>query len=126
MDLDKLKDNPEQIKALIDILSSLLPSNTDKNDDEDEDIASNTIKTRKTKTKGKKINLFDKMPEKNQHKEDSLIDKKLCVAPPTERTREFEFIELACRCCGKKEKCNPALVLDKTRYKCNKCCTSAG
>lgn len=125
MDLENLKNNPDQVRMLIDMLSSLLP---DQNSESEEVTAKpkNNIKTNKSKAKGSSINLFDRMSEKNLHKEDIAIDQKLSKNPPTERNRQFSYIELVCRCCGRKEKCNPALVIDKTRYKCNKCSTSAG
>ena len=125
MDLENLKNNPEQIKGFIELLSSLLPES--KNDEvNDAPKLNSNIKTNKSKARGSNINLFDKMSEKNLHKDDVAIDQKLSKTPPTERNREFSYIELVCRCCGRKEKCNPAVVLDKTRYKCNKCSTSAG
>lgn len=123
MDLENLKNNPEQIKQLIGLLSSLLP--TQENTEHDIE-SSNTIKTHKSKAKASNVNLFDKMMEKNHHKDDTLIDKKLCKLPPTQRARSFEYVDIKCRCCGKTEKCNPSLVMDRTRYKCNKCSTTAG
>jgi hypothetical protein len=62
MDLENLKNNPEQIKGLIALLSSLLPDTN-----EEEDIVpklNSNIKTNKSKAKGSSINLFDKMSEK--------------------------------------------------------------
>lgn len=125
MDLENLKNNPEQLRNLIEILSSLLPEVEDSKT-QDYSKSKNSIKTNKLKAKGSSVNLFDKMSEKNLHKEDIEIDKKLSKSLPTERNREFSHVELVCRCCGRKEKCNPTIVLDKTRYKCNKCSTSAG
>ncbi len=124
MDLENLKNNPEQLRGLIELLSSLLPETN--NNDDNHVAPSNNIKTNKSKAKGSNVNLFDKMSERNLHKDDVAIDQKLAKIPPTERNREFSYIELVCRCCGRKEKCNPALVLDKNRYKCNKCSTAAG
>jgi hypothetical protein len=125
MDLENLKNNPEQLRNLIEILSSLLPDSED-NDPKHPAKPKNNIKTNKSKAKGSSVNLFDKMSERNLHKEDVEIDRILSKTPPTERNRQFSHVELVCRCCGKKEKCNPALVIDKTRYKCNKCSASAG
>lgn len=121
MDLENLKNNPEQLRNLIEILSSLLPDT-----ETDTSKSKNNIRTNKSKAQGSSVNLFDKMSERNLHKEDIEIDKILSKMPPSERNRQFAYVELVCRCCGKKEKCNPALVVDKTRYKCNKCSTTAG
>jgi hypothetical protein len=106
MDLESLKNDPEQIKALIEALSLLLPTESPQ-----------TVETQENKTE----NLFDKMMEKNLHKEDIEIDKKLSRYPPTERNRPFEFIEVKCRCCGVLQKVHPNLAFEKDRYKCNKC-----
>ena len=137
MDLNDLKNNPDQIKSLIAILSSLLP---DESNNEVENTPVKTkrstktktpprnkdIKTHKTKAKANGNNIFDSMIEKQSHKEDSIIDKKLNRYPPTERNRQFEYVTVQCRCCGKKEKVNPGLLTEKDRYKCNKCAISAG
>jgi len=124
MDLNDIKNNPEQIKAMIALLSSLLPE-SNANAEPTSENKDNT-RTNKSKAHGSKKNLFDTMPEKNQHKADIEIDKKLCKFPPTERARAFSYIELRCRSCGKTEKVNPDLVFDKTRYKCNKCSSTSG
>lgn len=72
-------------------------------------------------------NLFDEMPERNMHKSDTAIDKKLNQHPPTPRSRKFSTVSVACRICGKKESIAPSLVPeDSSRYKCNKCCSSQG
>lgn len=72
-------------------------------------------------------NLFDEMPERNMHKSDTAIDKKLSQHPPTPRSRKFSTIGVVCRICGKKENMAPSLVPeDVSRYKCNKCCGSQG
>lgn len=138
MDLDSLKNNPEQIKLLISVLSSLLPSESDvtetnkpkkttKKKKSDPVVEKKSaIRTARGKALASGLNKFDQMPERNSHKEDTLIDKKLSKFPPTERSRHFEYITLQCRCCGKKEKVNPSLVLERDRYKCNKCAISAG
>lgn len=126
MDLNELANNPEQIKNLIDLLQSLLP--TDKVDDQP--------KTSKIKTKSRKrsssdnkiiINEFEKMPEFRMHKDDIKIDKMLSQNPPTARMREFNLVDVVCRVCGKKESVSPSLVFDSpSRYKCNNCSTNAG
>lgn len=127
MDLDNLKNNPELIKTLIETLSALLP--------QEQDNSFEVKPTNKPKTKSKSlkkksgeenVNLFDKMPERKLHKEDTAIDKKLITQPPTERARQFFTIDVVCRVCGKKETVNPSLVFDKSRYKCNVCSSSGG
>ena len=72
-------------------------------------------------------NKFLDMPEKDMHKADSAIDKKLSVHPPTPRNRKFAKIDVACRTCGKQEKVNHSIVPEQLdRYKCNKCSSSSG
>jgi len=122
MDLNNL--NPEQIKSLIGLLSALLP--TEEKHESDVPNKPTKLKTARSRTKGSSTNKFDKMPERNSHKADVEIDKKLIKYPPTERSRHFQYIEVKCRCCGKTEKVSPALVMEKDRYKCNKCSISAG
>lgn len=126
---------PEKIKALIDILQSMLVSSTDDTavEVEPEPIMAKQKTTKKIKSSSKRtsksnfVNKFDSMPEKNLHKEDVLIDKKLCVKPPVARARHFEFIDATCRVCRKTESINPAILTDSIdRYKCNKCSTSPG
>jgi hypothetical protein len=142
MEIDDLKNNPEQIKLLISVLSSLLPDATQestkvekpknkrkskKESTNTSDVASKpNIRTARGKAQGSGTNKFDNMSERNLHKEDVVIDKKLSKFPPTERTRQFEYIQVQCRCCGKKEMANPGLLLEVDRYKCNKCAISAG
>ena len=74
----------------------------------------------------KSTNLFDSMGDRNMFRGDVAIDKKLNKNPPSPRTRELNIIEVKCRSCGEKEKVSSDFVLDKTRYKCNKCSMSAG
>jgi len=87
--------------------------------------------TRKTKTQKTqqeiRENKFDSMPERNMHKKDTIIDKKLWEnLPVSDRTRQFQTVEVKCRSCGKTESVNPVLVDSVERYKCNRCSTSAG
>lgn len=126
---------PEKIKALIDILQSMLVSSNDNTavETEPEPVVVKQNTTRKTKSSSKKtaknnfVNKFDQMPEKHLHKEDVLIDQKLCNKPPVPRNRPFEFVDVTCRVCHKKESVNPAVLTDSVdRYKCNKCSTSPG
>jgi hypothetical protein len=131
MDLGKLQEDPEKLKQLISLLSSLLP------DDETEEEPANT-KTKKNKvdpiknnsrklnTKSTRENRFLDMPEANMHKEDCLIDKKLQKYPPSLRNRPVNFVKVKCRVCGKIEKISENVVDSTERYKCNNCSTSAG
>jgi hypothetical protein len=87
--------------------------------------ANNTIKSKKLQSKN--TNQFEKMAEFRMHKDDCAIDKKLCSNPPVARMRDFEFIDVVCRVCGKKESIAPALLFDvPSRYKCNNCSTQSG
>jgi hypothetical protein len=125
MDLSELSKNPDQLKQLISLLQNMLPS--DDSDESSED--SSPIKTkssRKPKRQNQNSNKFLDMPEMNMHKEDSEIDKRLSKHPPVARSREFEPITVKCRVCGKEEALNPSLVESVSRYKCNKCSSSAG
>jgi hypothetical protein len=133
MDLEHLKNNPEQIEQLISLLSSLLPSQEKKEPQtkpkkttKENRFDGSKIKTSRSKSKSKGINLFDKMPEKNEHKQDSEIDKKLSVHPPTQRRDKVNLIKAQCRSCGKSESVSPSLIFDRERYKCNQCASSAG
>jgi len=66
------------------------------------------------------------MPEARMHKEDTAIDKKLIVSPPTQRNRSYKPVKARCRVCGRVESVNPSLVDSADRYKCNRCSASAG
>ncbi len=121
-------NNPEQIKQLISLLQQMLSSNDNKTKDDEEDFESpiKTKSTRSSKNKNRKNKFLD-MQEKNMHREDIAIDKKLAISSPTPRSREFTAIEVRCRSCGKKEKVSPAIVPDSVdRYKCNNCSTTPG
>lgn len=117
-------NDPEQIKALISVLQNMLPK--EKTDTEQ----SSKIKTKTRSAKKQELsnNKFLDMPERNMHKSDSAIDRKLSINPPTPRTRKFEPINVRCRVCGKSEKVSPRMLADSDtdRYKCNKCAAAAG
>ena len=127
--------NPEQIKQLIALLQGLLPKEDTKPKIEQKIKKNKQPKlTNKIKTKTRKLteevgsyNMFLDMPERDMHKSDVEIDKKLCRHPPTKRNREYEPIKAVCRVCGKSESINPAILPDSSdRYKCNKCSSSSG
>jgi hypothetical protein len=129
MDLNELSKNPEQIKVLIDMLQSLLPQ--DKPTEESSSPRSQEssfMKTRRKNAFTEHKNKFIDMPEKDMHKEDSTVDKRLCVSPPVARSRGFTPVKVTCRVCGKTETVNPSIVYDlrENRYKCNSCSTSSG
>jgi len=112
MDLNELKNNPEQVKGLIQLLSSLL-------DTEDVPV--------QTSSKSKNNNKFTSMPEFSMHKDDSDLDKKLHKnVAPIQRVREYQPVNVRCRICGKTENINPGLVTSYDRYKCNRCSGTSG
>lgn len=89
-------------------------------------IRKNNKKDTIARSQNKTTNKFESMPERNMFKEDTQIDKKLRVVDPCPRTRSFNTIEVSCRVCGKKDRINPVLVHEPTRYKCNGCAKSGG
>jgi len=130
MDLSELQKNPEQIKALINILQTLLPEKQQQeqvpvNEQKHEEPS---IKTRRRNTFTGHTNKFLDMPEKDMHREDTEIDKKLSKSAPVARGREYTPVRVTCRVCGKTEMVNPSIVHDlrENRYKCNTCSTSSG
>ena len=119
MALDK-----EDIMALIAILQKGLT------DDEPELQYEDEVPKPKKKTKAKnssKPNKFDSMGERNMHKSDTEIDKKLWGNnKPSDRGRPSSMISVRCRVCGKNEDVSSGLVDSVERYKCNKCASSSG
>ena len=119
------------IKQLIAILQKGL---IDSDDDSIEEIKPITkkrttkpkINNTKQTVKKKSLNKFEKMAEFHMCKEDVEIDKKIKKPPPSARNREFDYVKVQCRVCGKKEKVAPSLIESTERYKCNKCSTGAG
>lgn len=120
----------DDIKQLIAILQKGL---TDSEPDDTIEADPAPIKKQKAtkksspKTKVVSNNKFDQMFEKNMHKEDIEIDRKLAQHPPSARSREFVPVDATCRVCGKTEQVNPSLIYDApNRYKCNKCSRTPG
>lgn len=113
MDISELaKQDPEKIKQLISLLSSLV-ENT-------EDIK-HTNKNIKTNNK------FCDMAEFTMHKDDVQIDKQLHSKNiNVSRNRPANIIDARCRMCGKTEKINPSIIGNMERYKCNKCSATPG
>lgn len=124
MDLEKLAKDPKKLQELISLLSSLLPDDTE----DDEQYSDSPIKNnnKKLDIKKKRQNKFSDMPESKMHREDIEIDKKLAKYPPTVRNRPVDFVEVTCRVCGKTEKISANVVDSRERYKCNNCSTSPG
>jgi hypothetical protein len=127
--------SPEQIQAMITMLQNMLPNSS--NDDTTKQFSVKKTKRKnssnsqgKSKSRGSReehYNKFTDMPEKNMHKEDVLVDKKLVVQPPVPRARPFKLLNVVCRVCGKREKVSPGLVPESVdRYKCNKCSAASG
>lgn len=129
MDLENLASNPEQIKQLISLLSSLLPKDqigiVEQDTPEEQE---SVIRTKKVKQdKKRSVNKFLAMPESKMHKDDIEIDKKLQKYPPTARNRESALVDVTCRVCGKIEKIASVLASEsRGRYKCNQCSTNPG
>ena len=119
MGLDK-----DDIKALIAILQKGLQ---DEDDEEEVPTQKTRRKSKSSKPKAKKqSNKFESMPEFQMCKEDLEFDHKVRKPPPSARNRDFDYIKVQCRVCGKKDEVAPALVESIERYKCNKCSTGAG
>ena len=126
--------SPDQIKQMITMLQSMLPSDSvntiEETQQEETPVEENSIiKTVTPKVVKKKnfTNQFDQMMESKLHKADCAIDKKLSQFDPTPRNRNFNALKVQCRVCGKNEEINPVLLTDTPeRYKCNRCSRSAG
>lgn len=123
---ENLSEN--QIKQMIDMLKNMLPEESDSVPEPKENTESESpIRTRGSRRPQFIENKFDSMAEKNLHKADIAIDKKLSKYGPTPRTRKFKTLKVKCRVCGKTEEVNPAVLTDTPeRYKCNACARSAG
>lgn len=130
---EDILQNPEQLKKFIAALSSLLPP--EENNIPEQPKARKTRTTRKTtkkitnKTRApeEKHNKFLDMAESNMFKEDPKVAQKLYNQPPMKRRSKKAKLSVTCRICGKREEISPSLLYgDKDRYKCNKCCGSAG
>ena len=134
--MDSLQNlDPEQIKQLIGLLQTMLPSSKEAETKQPKKKSSSKKKSsfNKSVTRSKRIideereNKFLDMPESGMHKSDSLIDKKLNRFPPTPRSRSFDFVKVTCRICGRTEEISPKLVPESSdRYKCNQCSSSQG
>lgn len=124
----------EQINQLIYMLQKMLPDSKEENQSAKSKKTkpvkkknTNPIRSKKLNSEEIRENKFLDMPERQMHKSDSVIDKKLNKFPPTPRGRSFQYIEVKCRLCGKSEKVSPKLLPESLeRYKCNRCSSSEG
>ena len=120
LDTHKLK---QLMMAMIDVIEQSENKNDHQNKDSPPIIEDAIIKDKQIKTGNKRPNLFESMIEKDMHKSDIAIDKKLCSQPPTVRARPVSMIDAQCCICGKRETVSKRLLIDGGRYKCNNCCS---
>ena len=124
--------NPEQIKQLINLLSGLLPSDSDSSDEKPKTRKRTTRKktvstSKKQPKKPQRENKFTDMPESQMFKEDPALAKKLYKQPPMRRRPKKGQTQAQCRICGKKENVSPGLLFGGIeRFKCNKCSATPG
>ena len=130
---EDILQNPEQLKKFIAALSSLLPPEENNVPEKPKAKKTRTTKkttrktTNKTRTSEERHNKFLDMAENNMFKEDPKVAKKLYNQPPMKRRSKKAKLSVTCRICGKREEISSSLLYgDKDRYKCNKCCSSAG
>jgi len=134
--IENILQNPEQIKQMITLLSSLLETinqNTTVENTTEKVVSTNAIKNSKKQTKVRKNkkapedNKFLSMPEANMFKEDPNVAEKLYRQSPIARTRKNQTIKAKCRICGKEEEVRASLLYGGLeRFKCNKCSTTPG
>ena len=134
---DDIKNNPEQIKQMISLLSSMLEDtntepktkrrSTKKKTAKRKTVKESTTTTRKSRKKPTTTNKFDQMSESSMFKENPDTAKKLYSKPPMTRRPKKNLVNVKCRICGKEEKISASLLTSGIdRYKCNKCSSSAG
>lgn len=130
---EDLLKNPEQIKQMISLLSSLL----DKSEEAEQSVVEEppkkkTARKRTSKKTAKKAvkqssNKFDSMTESGMFKENPDVAKKLYSNPPIKRRPKKNLVKARCRICGKEEQIPASLIYNGLdRYKCNRCSSSAG
>lgn len=136
-DMSDLLKNPDQIKQMISLLSTLLEASTQSQNKPEHDEENNHNNTQVVKhdqntfnmkkTENTKENKFLSMPESSMYKEDPEIAKKLYKQPPMARNRKNQTIRARCRVCGKEEKIQSSLLYGgMERFKCNKCSATPG
>lgn len=139
MSADNINDllkNPEQIKQMISMLSSLLETinqNTTTESIKEQVENTSPIKNNKKSSKVRKnpkepsVNKFLSMPEANMFKEDPVTAQKLYKQSPIARTRKNDTVKAKCRVCGRQEEVRASLLYGGLeRFKCNKCSTTPG
>lgn len=128
VDTNKLK---QLLMAMIDTLDEA--DSNENSSIQQPDIIQSNPKPQKTNNRNKRKpyasgeNLFLNMQEKDMHKNDVEIDKKLAPKQLTSRNRPSTMIEVKCRVCGKEESVSSQLITDSIgRYKCNNCSRGSG
>lgn len=129
-DINDLLKNPDQLKQIIGVLSTLLDAANQSEPSQE----TKTKPKRKTKSinqrekpKTQRENKFLDMPEAKMHKEDPEIVAKLYKQPPIARTRKSHMVKAKCRVCGREETIQAGLLYGGIeRFKCNKCSTTPG
>ena len=123
----------DKLKQLLYAMIETLDGNDSEPNQKDESPATNQVQPQQTNNKPRRSrygggeNLFLSMPEKDMHKNDVEIDKKLAPKQLTARNRKSTEIDVKCRVCGKEQKISQSLLIDGVhRYKCNDCSRSAG
>ena len=125
VDTDKLK---QLLYAMIETLDGETSESSEKVE-ETKDVNPNAQQPKNPRRKryGGEENLFLSMPEKDMHKADVEIDKKLAPKQLTARNRVSTEMDVRCRICGKEQRVSKSLITDGAhRYKCNDCSRSSG
>ncbi len=125
VDTDKLK---QLLYAMIETLDGdNSPSPSPETETPQESPNKQVVNNVRKKKYGTQENLFLSMPEKDMHKNDVEIDKKLAPKQLTARNRRSTEVDVKCRVCGKQQTISQSLITDGVhRYKCNDCSRSSG
>ena len=125
------EDDLFKVSKMIEKLARKRPALKENKDDDTQDDSgflheigheTSPNKSEPLSTEGNRPNLFEKMSERNEHKADTEIDKKLSVYPPSERGRNSNLVEVSCRSCDRTEEVSASLVPQEAeRYICNRC-----
>lgn len=71
---------------------------------------------------GPRKNQFDSMIEKDAHKDDIAIDKKLAVQSPVPRRNKNMLQDVVCKLCGDEDSVSEKLLDSEGEWTCNGCC----
>lgn len=125
---DDFLKNPEQLKQMIGLLSSMLEQAETQDTEDTQSVDNSALKNKRSKKpQGSTINKFDQMPEASMYKENPKIVEKLYSKAPIKRRPKKSLVKVKCRICGKEENISSSLIHGGVdRYKCNKCSSSAG